>query len=65
MTNKTYEKTRAHKTDTKKVNILAEFETSARQLPMKCPVSQKYISDHYWDALQNVNGRTSGALENL
>lgn len=33
----------AHRTENK-ITILAEFETSARQLPMKCPVTQKYIS---------------------
>lgn len=29
----------------KTVNIRAEIETSARPLPIKCPVAQKYISD--------------------
>lgn len=29
----------------KSVNIRAEIETSARPLPIKCPVAQKYISD--------------------
>lgn len=32
------------RTENNKINILAEFETSARQLPMKCPVTKKYIS---------------------
>lgn len=34
----------AHRTENNKIKVLAEFETSARQLPMKCPVTKKYIS---------------------
>lgn len=69
VTSKTYEekkkKKSAHTTENKKVNILAEFETSARQLPHQVSSHTKIYIWPYLDALLNVNGRTSGALENL
>lgn len=73
VTTEAYEKL-AHMMENKKVNILAEFENISKAAPHE--VSSHTHSHNIYicmcvcvcpfsDALLNVNGRTSGALENL